>query len=205
MKTIIFVHGGESFASEQEYLSWIVSTWVDWNLEPYSEKEEKKKWKIEIAKHAIVHDYRVYMPNFPNPQNAKYSEWKLFFENWISRIEIQWDITLIGGSLWGCFLLKYFSDNPGWLWKCDIDTIHLVAACRECGDFDMPENYDLLQSLWNRVNIWHAEDDLVVPFGEAKEIKKNIPLAVTHFFTSERWYGHFYGMEWFEELEKELF
>jgi len=50
MKTIIFIHGGESFSDHNEYLHWITTTSVEWNLEPFVVKSEKKKWKIEIAK-----------------------------------------------------------------------------------------------------------------------------------------------------------
>lgn len=49
MNTYIFIHGGESFSSREEYKKWITSTLVEWNREPYAIREEKKKWKIELA------------------------------------------------------------------------------------------------------------------------------------------------------------
>jgi len=49
MKTYIFIHGGETFQSYEEYLKWIETTAVEWNLDPYTIKTEKKKWKTEIA------------------------------------------------------------------------------------------------------------------------------------------------------------
>ena len=49
MKTYIFIHGGESFGSHEEYKKWITSTLVEWNTEPYNIREEKKKWKTELA------------------------------------------------------------------------------------------------------------------------------------------------------------
>ena len=50
MNTYIFIPGGEAFLDQSEYRDFITSTLVDWNLEPFSAKEEKKKWKIELAK-----------------------------------------------------------------------------------------------------------------------------------------------------------
>jgi hypothetical protein len=110
MNTYIFIHGGESFFSHEEYMSWISTTGVEWNIEPYIIREEKKKWKIELAKKLVEKGNLVYLPGFPNPQNAKYEEWKIFFESWIDRISIQGNIIFIGTSLGGNFLLKYFSE-----------------------------------------------------------------------------------------------
>lgn len=186
MKTLIFIHGGESFTTQEEYLTWIQTTAVDWNSSPFEIKEEKKRWKMEIAKAAITQGDRVYLPDFPNPQNAKYQDWKLFFEAWIQTIERSNGMTFIGTSLGGCFLLKYFSENPNPQWKENISQIHLVATCIESGDFTPPINYKFLQFLGNRVHIWHAEDDSVVPFETAEQLSKLLPEAQTHFFSSEK-------------------
>ncbi len=56
----------------------------------------------------------------------------------------------------------------------------------ECGNFTAPENYDVIRSLGNKVHIWHAEDDTVVPFPIGQELAIMMPKAETHFFTSER-------------------
>ena len=72
--------------------------------------------------------------------NAKYIEWKIVFESIVERLSIGDEITLIGHSLGGNFLLKYFGEIE----KYDgtpqtetqekinllfIENIHLVAAC----------------------------------------------------------------------------
>lgn len=86
MNTYIFIHGGEAFSSESEYQNFIQSTLVEWSMEPFSAKEDKKKWKTELAKKLSEEYNLVYMPNFPNPLNAHYNEWKIFFEAWIEQI-----------------------------------------------------------------------------------------------------------------------
>lgn len=183
MKTYIFIHGGESFQTHEEYLKWIETTAVEWNLDPFAIKTEKKKWKTEIAIKLTLNGDIVYLPNFPNPQNAKYSEWKLFFDAWITQIPLTSEIILIGNSLGGCFLLKYFSENPKLI---PISNIHLIASCLEAGDFTPPVNYDFLQKLGSGVHIWHSEDDKVVPFSTGKELSRILPEAKTHFFDTEK-------------------
>lgn len=89
MNTYIFIPGGEAFSRESEYQYFITSTLVDWNKEPFSVKEEKRKWKSELATKLTETGNLVYMPNFPNPINARYNEWKIFFETWIEHIEIE--------------------------------------------------------------------------------------------------------------------
>ena len=110
-KTLIFVHGGESFEWYDEYLNWIETTAISWNMKPFLIYDDWKKWKIELAKKFTDLWNLVYMPSLPNPQNAKYAEWKLFFDSWILKIEILGELIFIGSSLGGCFLLKYFSEK----------------------------------------------------------------------------------------------
>lgn len=242
MNTYIFIHGGESFTTESEYHDWIKTIAVEWSIEPFSLWEEKKKWKYELAKRLIEQGDIVYMPNFPNPQNAKYYEWKMFFDAWIEKIVIQGSVTFIGSSLGGNFLLKYFSETntqgpisiipryeeslsgssyedwiddfskakekgipTEWQKRMQVHAIHLLAACQECWDFSPPTNYEFLQKLGNNVHIWHAEDDGVVPFSIGQELAKILPEAKTHFFGSEKWYGHFHGLERIPELEESIF
>lgn len=57
--------------------------------DPWESKEEKMDWKIQIAKEMVKEGSVVYMPQFPNKLNAKYHEWKLFFDSWIQKIEIR--------------------------------------------------------------------------------------------------------------------
>lgn len=67
-----------------------------------------------------------------------------------------------------------------------IQQVHLIAACIEAGNFTAPTNYEVLKSLGDKVHIWHAEDDPVVPFETAKELEKILPEARTHFFNAEK-------------------
>ncbi len=49
MKTLIFIHGGESFKKEEDYKKFLTDTYVDWQSEPWT-PELKSSWTQEIAK-----------------------------------------------------------------------------------------------------------------------------------------------------------
>ncbi len=227
MKTLIFIHGGESFTNENDYRDFLKNSYVNWQSELWT-PEEKMAWVKEIAKKWHANGWVIYKPEFPNKQNARYNDWKIVFEWIVTKLSPNDEITLIWGSLGGCFLLKYFSEIKTSLFviptkeesafkiqsrcfvpqddkrKIRIHAIHLVAACISEWDFTPPTNYESLQQLWDRVHIWHAEDDRVVPFTTAQELSKTMPKALTHFFSNEKWYGHFHGIERIPELEKIL-
>ena len=130
MNTYIFIDGGESCSSHEEYMNWMSTTAVEWNIEPYAIREEKKKWKTELAKKLVGKGNLVYLPGFPNPQNAKYEEWKIFFDAWIKNISIQGNIVFIGTSLGGNFLLTYFGEKV--YFQYPVEGIHLIASCLRC-------------------------------------------------------------------------
>ncbi len=49
MKTIIFIHGGESFETHEEFQRFLEDTYIDWQSEHWT-PEEKTTWVKEIAK-----------------------------------------------------------------------------------------------------------------------------------------------------------
>lgn len=190
-----------SFTSQEDYLTWLKTEYTTWCKEKWT--PWKKKWKTETARKWAERWGTVYFPEVPNPLNAKYNEWKIVFDTVFSLDNNP--LTLIWHSLWGSFLLKYFSEITEYddLLK-RVNQVHLIAACLSEWDFTLPSNYEYLQQLGNRVHIWHAEDDTIVPFSVAQELSRILPEAQTHFFGSEKWYGHFSKVEEFEELERVL-
>ena len=70
--------------------------------------------------------------------------------------------------------------------KEQIHQIHLVAACIEAGNFTAPIEYTALNSLANRVHIWHAEEDQIVPISVGRELSEILPNAQIHFFSEEK-------------------
>jgi predicted alpha/beta hydrolase family esterase len=212
MKHLIFIHGGDSFLDESSYQNYLREHYAIQYAKPW-EESEKPDWKKRIAKKWTEKWYTAWYPPMPNKQNARYADWKIVFESILEKIDTGDEVTLVGGSLGGCFLLKYFweiekyhgntqteSDEP--INLLFIQGIHLLAACISEWDFRTPENYHTLGSLGSKVHIWHAEDDRVVPFSTGEMLAQELPNATTHFFWSEKWYGHFHGIESIPELEE---
>ncbi len=111
MKTLIFVHGGESFNTDTEYERFLRTVYSDWQSKSWSPSEEKSSWKDVIAKKWYFQGNQVFMPVFPNKLNARYEDWKIVFEGIISKLSREDEVSIVGTSLGGCFLLKYFSEQ----------------------------------------------------------------------------------------------
>ena len=98
---IIVIHGGHSFKNYKTYLSYLKNKQID--FERY--KSNKVGWKKSLIKD-LGRGYEVILPDMPNKANAKYLEWKIWFKKFIPHLKSK--VILIGHSLGGIFLAKYF-------------------------------------------------------------------------------------------------
>ena len=147
-------------------------------------------------------EYEVIAPKMPNKLNAKYLEWKIWFEKFIPHFELE--VILVGHSLGGTFLVKYLSENK--LPK-KIRGVFLVAACYNTqdsdysmADFILPKNLEGIYLQAGKIFIYHSKDDEVVPFADFEKYKKELPKAVAREFTDR---GHF-NQEEFPELFEDI-
>jgi hypothetical protein len=49
MKTLIYIHGGESFATEESYLKFMKEFYIPMNIEPWK-TDFREKWRDGIAR-----------------------------------------------------------------------------------------------------------------------------------------------------------
>ena len=131
--SIVIIGGGEVFDIYEDYLKFLEDYEIDF------EEIKKKGWKDNLED-ALESDFEIIRPGMPSPRNAKYREWKIWFEKFFPILRD--DIILIGHSLGGIFLPKYLSENN---FPVGISQLHLVAApyCgngAECSlaDFKLP-------------------------------------------------------------------
>ncbi len=106
-------------------------------------------------------------------------------------------MTIVGHSLGGMFLAKYFHTHT--LPK-KIRRIVLVAARYggvEDGSFIVTSAKGVEKSA-EEVHLFHSEDDPVVPYEDMAKFKKDIPCAVVHTFKTR---GHFIDPTFPEMLE----
>lgn len=103
MKTqVVVIHGGDPFNTYEEYLTFLK------NKELTLERLRRKDWKVPFENN-LGEQYEVLAPAMPNKQNAKFSEWKLWFEKVTPLLNNE--VILVGHSLGGIFLTKYLSEN----------------------------------------------------------------------------------------------
>ena len=195
-KQVVVIHGGDTFGTYEEYVAFLKDFAID-GLNYFV----RKTWK-ETLPAKIGDQFEVIAPRMPNRTNAKYFEWKIWFEKLLPFLESE--IVLVGHSLGGIFLAKYLSENSV---SKNIKGVFLVAAPYDdkdadysLADFNLPSNLEKLQSQSGELFIFHSKDDPVVPFADFKKYKTALPNAYTMTFEDR---GHF-NQEEFPELVDEI-
>ncbi len=194
MRQVIVIHGGNTYDSYEKYLSALRERTFD------VEQMKSKGWKSSFEL-ALGPAYEVIAPRMPLADNAKYSEWKIWFEKLLPYVAD--DAVFIGHSLGGIFLAKYFAEEE---YPKRIGAILLIAAPYESDgeyslvDFALPDDLSRLAAYGKRVHLYQSEDDVVVPFSNLESYKQMLPAATPHVFTDR---GHFLQEE-FPELVQDI-
>lgn len=173
MKTqIIVLHGGETFDTYGEYLENLRAKKLDFA------RLMQEDWKSGLQE-KLGKNFRVILPQMPNKKNAKYLEWKIWFDKIVPYLED--GCILIGHSLGGIFLAKYLSEE---IVPKKIKALFLVAAPYDdldfedsLADFILPAHLGKLIAQVETICIYHSEDDPVVPIADAYKYQKAISKA----------------------------
>ncbi len=194
-KQVITIHGGDTFETYEEYISFLKDFSFDF------ERMKSKGWKGNLQE-SLGEDFEVIAPQMPNKNNAKYLEWKIWFEKLIPIFKDE--AIFVGHSLGGIFLAKYFSEER---YSKKIKAIFLVAPPFDAADseytmadFVLPNQLSLLQKQGNMIFIYQSKDDHVVPFADIEKYRNALPLAKIRIFDTR---GHFSQSE-FPEIIKDI-
>ena len=103
MKQVVVIGGGTTFARYEDYIESLRTKVVRIDRIAYS-----PSWKQSLQER-LGSEYLVLIPSMPNTANAKYSEWKIYFDRVVEVLED--DCILLGHSMGGIFLAKYLSEN----------------------------------------------------------------------------------------------
>lgn len=191
MRQILFIHGGNSFPSNDEYLEDLRSLEMDYERLKYA-----KRWREWIAEQ--LPDDDVLTPTFPNGFNAQYNEWVIYFEKIVPFLHDGY--SLVGHSLGGMFLAKYLHTH---VLPVKARHIILVAARygetpeKSSGSFLVESAVGLDRSA-DQVHLFHSKDDSTVDFDSLGLFASDIPSAITHIFDDR---GHFIDSTFPEVLE----
>lgn len=195
MKQLVFVHGGTPYNSYEEYLNSLKQTQYD------PARDNRRRWKDSLQER-FGSEWNILAPVMPSKYNAKYLEWKIWFDKVVSFIEE--DTVLVGHSLGGIFLVKYLAENK--LPK-NITATFLIAAPYDTDgasysldDFKLPQNIDLLPGQAGKLFLYYSTDDGTVPIGNLEKYKERLPKAEVRLYKDK---GHF-NQEEFPELIKEI-
>jgi len=188
MKQIIFIHGGMTFKTKEEYINYLKTREIIL---------DKKSWHGEFLKTSLP-DYQIIKPRMPLSDNSHYEEWKIHFERYFEFIEDE--VILIGGSLGGIFLAKYLSENK---FPKKIKHTYLVCPPYDdtlsgedlVGGFTLKDDLSQLDS--ENLTLLFSKNDDVVPVSHADKYKEKLKKAKIIVYEDKN--GHF-QVEEFPEI-----
>ncbi|MFZ1987737.1 MAG: alpha/beta hydrolase [Minisyncoccia bacterium] len=177
MQTQVFViHGGNTFDSYEEYFHYLQAKEVT------LESLQYKDWKHDLSE-TLGEAYEVIAPRMPNGNNAKYVEWKIYFEKFIPFLRD--GVIFVGHSLGGIFLAKYLSEE---FFPKKICAAFLVAAPfsaaaqHSLGDFILSSDLRKFLQQGGQIFLYHSKDDEVVPFSNFEQYVSLLPDAKNRVF-----------------------
>lgn len=196
---VIYIHGGQAFSDYQIFIAYLKTR----EIRDLPGAEVMKKWSSTLVE-GLGQDFEVFTPSMPNSQNAKYEEWKIWFERYFEYLHD--GVILVGWSQGGYFLVKYLTENQ---MPVRIKALMLVAAPFEADDFGGEDGGDFafdttrvgeLAKKVGNITLFHSKDDFVVPYDHVLKYKNLLPTATLISFEDK---NHFL-VEEFPELLKEI-
>ena len=194
---IILIHGGHALDTREDFLDRLKTKEVK-----IGDFKPSHKWTNTLQED-LGSNFEVFAPRMPNKEKAQYEEWKAWFERMTPFLKD--NLTLIGHSLGGLFLVKYLSENK---FSKKIKALILIAAPYDGKDGKHTYNTnfifgkDISRTIEQapHVVLFHSTDDHVVPFSDFEKYKILFPKAETRTFTDKI---HFNDLE-FPEIIKEV-
>lgn len=181
---VLVIHGGMTFKNERDYLKYLKTKKLS--------TKNKVRWASDYLPRALGKNFEVTNPRMPLADNAKYRDWKILFERYLSLLRGKY--VLIGESLGGVFLAKYLSEN-----KLRKKAISIFLVCPPfdnslpgedlVGGFTLKSNLSLLEKNCKNLYLLFSKDDDVVPTSHAKKYTKKLVKAHLVIYKSKN--GHF--------------
>lgn len=172
MQQVIVIHGGTTFQDYDMYLKSLSEKKLDINRFIY-----RPMWK-ELLQDNLGSEYQVLLPSMPNSTNARYNEWKLWFEH-ISSLFSN-NCILIGHSLGAVFLAKYLSEHS---LPAKIKATILIAApyddegVEDLTDFKIVKLSERLTEQAGRLVFFNGMDDPVISNLDLSKYQNQLPAA----------------------------
>ena len=181
-RQVIAIHGGDAFATYEEYIAFLKARTIDFD------RGQRKGWKSNLQE-SLGDRFEVILPRMPNANDAKYEEWRIWFEKYIPYMRD--GLVLVGHSLGGIFLAKYLSEHT---LPVRIAATFLVAAPydldgeRAIVEFTLPDSLEKFEAQAGKTYLFQSSDDRVVDFGELAKYQAALSSAEPVVFADR---GHF--------------
>jgi uncharacterized protein len=184
-KTQIFIiHGGMTFKNKKDYLKFLETREIS--------IEKKISWAGDYLDNKLGKDFEIIRPRMPLQDDAKYSDWKIYFERFFPKLRN--NVILIGSSLGGIFLAKYLSENKS---PKKILSTYLICPPFDntlagedlAGGFALKSDLSMLEKNSKNIHLLFSKDDDVVPVAHAEKYRKKLKKADFVIFESKN--GHF--------------
>ena len=191
---IFIIHGGMTFKSKKDYLSFLKDRKVS--------VEKKVSWSTEWLDKRLGKEYEIIRPRMPLQDDAKYKEWKIHFERFIPFLKN--NVVLVGSSLGGTFLAKYLSEHK---FPKKIKGVFLICAPFDntvvgedlVGGFTLKADLSQLEKSTKNLYLLFSEDDDIVPVSHAEKYRRKLNGANIVIYKNKN--GHFKIAE-FPEIVK---
>lgn len=181
---VLLIQGGSCFDNYTDYISYL-KTGRKIDLDRL---KIRKTWKNTLDT-KLGDNYQVFLPEMPNKLNAHYKEWSIWFSRIINLLDN--NLIIIGHSLGGIFLAKFFSKN---IINKKIKSLILISAPfdkagdESLADFVLTKPLTLLSKQCQNIYLIQSKDDKVVPFAQVKKYQEQLPNAKLISFEDR---GHF--------------
>ena len=173
-----------TFKNRKDYLKYLKNRKI--------KMKKKVNWALDYLDKELGRKFEIIRPRMPLQENAKYSDWKIYFERHFPYFRK--GIILIGSSLGGIFLAKYLSETK---FPKKILATYLVCppyddTCFEedlVGGFKLKSDLSLLEKNSKNTTLFFSEDDDSVPVNHAEKYRKKLKSSKIIIFKSKN--GHF--------------
>ncbi len=134
---------------------------------------------VAYLRNALGSDYDVLYPKMAAPERPEYASWKKQLEKEFSNANNE--IIIVGHSLGGSVLLKYFSEEE---FQKNIAGLFLIAVPFwgtknwEIDEYVLPNNFSSRIPFIPKVYLYHSRDDEVVSFAHMEQYLENLPHSV---------------------------
>lgn len=191
---ILLIHGGMTFKNKKDYLNYLQNRSIS--------IEKKVSWHGDYLDEKLGNKFEIIRPRMPLQDNAKYNEWKIYFERHFPYLRN--NIILIGNSLGSIFLAKYLSENT---FPNKILSTYLVCPPFDntiegedlVGGFELCEDISLIEENSPNTTLMFSKNDETIPVSHARKYQRKLKNSKVIMYKDKN--GHFRISEFPEIVE----